>query len=155
MGRKCIFLRCFWRFSIDRICSFYISLTKFWSSWQKNVESPKSTIQYLCEHYGNFFIQSTEWHQSDNLEDKKWLNVQNVEPKFQKQRRHGKWQVVQTRLENGCNLKLDCTNVPNAPMYSAKYWVKVKSKSSVPTVHFLFFLFNSGSFKTMQLLYEG
>jgi hypothetical protein len=50
-----------------------------------------------------------------------WQNVLNAEPKFQNQRRHGKWQVAQTKLANVCNLKLACTNVPNAATYSAKF----------------------------------
>jgi hypothetical protein len=33
----------------------------------------------------------------------KWLNVQNAEPKFQSLKRHGKWLVVQIKLENACN----------------------------------------------------
>jgi hypothetical protein len=32
-----------------------------------------------------------------------WLNVQNAEQKFQSQRRHGKWQAAQIKLENACS----------------------------------------------------
>jgi hypothetical protein len=44
------------------------------------------------------------------MEECKWLNVQNVEPTYQSQRRHGKWQVAQTSKENECNWKLGYIN---------------------------------------------
>lgn len=50
-----------------------------------------------------------------------WQNVLNAEPKSQNQKRHGKWQVAQTKLANVCNLKLAYMNVPNAATYSAKF----------------------------------
>ena len=50
-----------------------------------------------------------------------WQNVLNAEPKFQNKKRHGKWQVAQTKLANVCNSKLACMNVPNAATYSAKF----------------------------------
>jgi hypothetical protein len=42
-------------------------------------------------------------HGSNNTEENKWVNVQNVQQKFQSQKRHGKWLVVQIKLENACN----------------------------------------------------
>lgn len=42
-------------------------------------------------------------HGSDNTEENKWLNVQNAEQKLQSQKRHGRWPVVQIKLENECN----------------------------------------------------
>ena len=55
-----------------------------------------------------------------NTEEIEWLNVQNAEQTFQRQKRVGKWLVVQIKLENACNWKSDSTNVQNAAMYSAK-----------------------------------
>ena len=60
-------------------------------------------------------------HGSDYTEENKWLNVQNAEPKYQSQKRLGKWLVVQIKLENVCNLKSDSTNAQNVATYSAKY----------------------------------
>jgi len=42
----------------------------------------------------------------------KWLNVQNVEPKFQSRRRVGRWQGAQTNQENECNWKSGFLNAP-------------------------------------------
>jgi hypothetical protein len=39
------------------------------------------------------------------MEEIEWLNVQNVEPKSQDQRRLGRWLGAQTNQENGCNWK--------------------------------------------------
>jgi len=58
---------------------------------------------YLWEMYGNFFIQSDEWLQSDNTEEIKWQSVQNAEPKCQSPRKPGRWRAVQINLENVCN----------------------------------------------------
>jgi hypothetical protein len=57
--------------------------------------------------YGNatesfLSYQPKAWKQQHG-EKIKWLNVQNVEKKQQSQKRHGKWLVVQTKLENECN----------------------------------------------------
>lgn len=60
----------------------------------------------------------------------KWQNVQNAEPKQQNPKKLGKWRVVQTKLENACNLKSVSTNAPNAATYSVKYSAKRKSKYS-------------------------
>jgi hypothetical protein len=50
----------------------------------------------------------------------KWLNVQNVELTSQSQRRHGKWQVAQTRWEKECNWKSGYMNA-QIIIASAKY----------------------------------
>ena len=43
-------------------------------------------------------------HESVNTEEKKkWQNVQNAEPTYQKQKKHGRWQAAQIKLENACN----------------------------------------------------
>ncbi len=52
---------------------------------------------------------------------KEWLNVQNAEPKFQNQKKLGKWLVAQIKLENACNSKSDFTNARNAATSSAKF----------------------------------
>jgi len=55
------------------------------------------------EKIWKLFYLISRMHQKDSTEEIKWLNVQNAEPKFQNQRKHGKWQVVQIKLENVCN----------------------------------------------------
>lgn len=60
----------------------------------------------------------------------KWQNVQNVELKQRNQKRLGKWQAVQTKLENVCNSKSVSTNAQNVATFSAKYSAKRKSNIS-------------------------
>jgi hypothetical protein len=55
-----------------------------------------------------------------NMEECKWLNVQNVEPTFQSQRSRGKWQVAQTSKEKECNWKSGYMNA-QITTASAKY----------------------------------
>ena len=50
-----------------------------------------------------------------------WVNVLNVQLKFQNQKRPGKWQADQTNKEKECNLKSAYTNAQNAATYSEKY----------------------------------
>jgi hypothetical protein len=67
-------------------------------------------------------------------EEIEWLNVQNVEPKSQKQRRPGRWQDAQTNQENECNWKsgfLNAQKVTLTPL-SVKYSAKRKSKHTQP-----------------------
>jgi len=49
-----------------------------------------------------------------------WLNVLNVQPTFQNQRRLGKWQEDQTNKENECNWKSHCMTVPKVTALSEK-----------------------------------
>jgi hypothetical protein len=48
-----------------------------------------------------FYSIMIKWNR--NREEIEWLNVQNAEQKFQRQKRLGKWLVVQIKLENACN----------------------------------------------------
>jgi hypothetical protein len=51
----------------------------------------------------SFLFHQSKEHESKNTEENKWLSVQNAELKYQNQKRHGKWPVVQIKLENVCN----------------------------------------------------
>jgi hypothetical protein len=53
------------------------------------------------------------------MEEMKWLNVQNVEPK-ESSRNLGKWQVAQTSKEKECNWKSGYMNAQLVTA-SAKY----------------------------------
>jgi hypothetical protein len=83
---------------------------------------------------------------------KLWLNVQNVELKFQSRRRHGKWLDAQTNKENECNWKSGFTNVPNATPPSAKSLAKRKSKHHHHTHHDYTLTSNFSFFKALSFI---
>ena len=56
------------------------------------------------------YLSSKETMERNLMEECKWLNVQNVEPKLQSLRSHGKWQVAQTNKEKECNWKSGSMN---------------------------------------------
>jgi len=79
-------------------------------------------MKYLFENNGKFFIHHHEKTWNRNImEENKWLNVQNVEPKIRSQRRHGKWLDAQTSKEKECNWKSDYMNAQNAMLATAKF----------------------------------
>ena len=54
--------------------------------------------------YGNsmesfLFYNDKAWNRQYGGKNE-WVNVQNAEQKMQSRKRHGKWQVVQIKLEN-------------------------------------------------------
>jgi hypothetical protein len=84
------------------------------------------------------YLPSQETMERNIMEKCRCLNVPNVEPKSQSQRRHGKWQDAQTSKEKECNWKSGYTNAQNAMLASAKCSVKRKSKQATapqPRIH--------------------